>query len=231
MDDAQATNGVLSATSPSGQSQGANEQAALSGTGGQTSPSGQSAKDLENIQNLQRSLSLKDREAKQAQQTAQQLQQQMNALQQELRTMRYNSAPDDYARKELELADARAERDQALRYANQVTQTQQNDRDFEDAMKKIAPGFGLSDKELATAVRDAGATDWPAAIQVAADLQRNKAAQKQRDDDDKRERNQVDIGGGAPRTTQGQWEDDYDAAMRRGDTATIMRLHRTKGAT
>lgn len=209
---------------PNGQSERASDTQAQS-TAGQQTPDGQSAKETENIKNLQRLVTEKDNAAKQAQQMAQQTQAAYTQLQQRLQQLEDSMAPDDFARMEIQLKRAQAERDQYAAAYQQLTQGQREQQEKLSALQEIADEFGVSVKDLDNA------TDYKSAVKLALKAQQDKEKRKQETDDDKRERNRADLGGGAPSTAQTKWDDDYADAMRRKDTVAIMRLNRTKGKT
>jgi hypothetical protein len=197
------------------------------GASAEQTSSGQSAPD-ENIRKLQSTYDKKLVEQQRSFQQQQQAQsQQMNALQQELRNMKYAAAPDDYTRKEIEVEELRKQLDQYARYTQQLTKAQQDEQERVEAMQEIVddPDYSLvTAKELDDAVKAAGATNYKGALKIAAKLQREKESRKQETDNDKRERNQVDYGGGAPRTPTTQWDEDYAAARERKDTVAQIRL-------
>jgi hypothetical protein len=204
------------ATPSNGQAAQANGEG-LGASAEQTS-SGQSAPD-ENIRKLQSTYDKKLVEQQRSFQQQQQAQsQQMNALQNELRNMKYAAAPDDYTRKELEVEELRKERDQYAYAYQQMTAAQREEQERVSALRDIADEFDVSVKDLD------GATDYKSAVKLALKAQLDKEKRKTETDNDKRERNQVDYGGGAPRTPTGKWDEDYAAARDRKDSVEMMRL-------
>lgn len=227
MDDSLATQAVLEQPSQGGQVGRANEQA-QSGTVGQTStPSvGQSAQ--ENIQALQskldKQIAASQREAQQARQEAAAARQQAQQLQQRLQQMEDNSAPDDYARMELRVRRAEETAQQYAAAYQRTLDQQKQDADKQAVLTEIVSEYDLvSPKDLESA------NGTIEAMKLAARLQREREQNKQREAEERAERNAPDVGGGAPRTAETEWERQWNDAVQRRDSFAQTRLLRTRG--
>jgi hypothetical protein len=206
-----------------GQAQPASGEATQSAAVGQPSE-GQAAKDFENIQTLQR---IKDKEIKDLRssfaQQQQYAQQQIAAMQQRLAQMEDSAAPDDYTRLELKLKRAEETAQQYAQAYQQTLQERQAETARQNALREVADEFEVSVKDLEEA------TDYVSAVKLAVKAQQERSKRKQTEQDDKRERNMPDIGSGAPRTADSEWERKYNEARSRKDTVEQMRLLREKG--
>lgn len=221
-DDALATNATLERPSDNGQVERASEAQAQSGTGGSASTNGQPTQTDENIKNLQRKLSEKDLQAKQALAEAQQAKNLVQQLQQQLREMQKSSAPDDYSKLELELQWAKQEAAQYAQAYQQAMEAQRAEQARAAALREVAEEFGVSVKDLEEA------TDYMSAVKLAVKAQREREQRKQQEADDKRERNMPDVGSGAPRTTQSEWDAAWAEAQKNRDSVAMARLLRTR---
>lgn len=221
MSDSLASERTLERPSDNGQVERASEAQPQGSTGGSASSNGQPTQD--DIKNLQRKLSEKDIQAKQALQEAQRASALAQQLQQRLAQMEEANAPDDYARMELRVK--RAE-ETAAQYAAALQQTQQEkaaERAKYEALDRIAERYGVSRDDLLKA------EDYESAVELAIETRDKSKQKQQQQNDDKRERNTVDVGGGVPTTAKGKWEDDYAEAQRRGDSLEMVRLKRIRG--
>jgi hypothetical protein len=226
MDDALASSTTLERPSDNGQVERASEVQPQSGTDGRPS-TGQVAQEQDNIRKLQstydKKLAEKDRQYQAQMQQQNQIIQQM---QRELREQRKSMAPDDYTRLQIDLDEVIKERDAYAAAYQQTMKEREAEQARDRALREVADEFGVSVKDLEEA------TDYMSAVKLAVKAQRERETRKAEQDDDKRERNMPDIGGGAPRTTQSEWERDYAEAQRTKNTPAMMRLlrERPKGA-
>lgn len=222
MSDSQVSNTVLAPASDNGQPVRVNEQDL--GVTDSLPSTGQADKESENIRKLQstydRKLAEQDRAYKAQMQQQNQL---IQNLQRDMREARKNAAPDDYTRLQIDLEDVIKERDQYATAYQQAIQAQQAERERIEALRDIADEFGVTVDDLKEA------TDYKSAAKLAARKQLEREQRKQLNDDDKRERNAVDLGAGAPRTGSSRWEDEYREAQLRGDSPAMARLLRTRG--
>ena len=221
MSDSLATRDALVTPSDNGQAQQASEQAQGS-TGGSASQ-GQPTQD-ENIRKLQSTYDKKLAEQDKAYKAQMQQQNQMiQQMQQQMREAQKNAAPDDYSKLEVELQWLRQERDQfATAYQREVAEKQEQQARVA-ALREVADEFDVSVKDLEDA------TDYKSAVKLAIKAQQDKNKRKQAETNDKIERNTPDLGQGAPRTAQGEWERKYEEARQRKDSAEQARLLRTRG--
>lgn len=218
MSDSLANERTLAPTSDNGQS--AQVSAESQGSTSEPASKGQPAQD-ENIRKLQ---STYDRKLAESNRQLQQQQQVVAQLHQRLQQMEDTAAPDDFSRMELRVK--RAE-EAAQYYANQYNQTvqqQQEQSARDDAFNKIAERYGVTKEEIAKA----NPSNYEDAVDAAIAARERSKQRKNEQDDDKRNRNLPDVGGGAPITSMSKWEEQYDAAMKRKDTPAIMRLNRLK---
>jgi hypothetical protein len=219
MSDLLASERTLEQTSQGGQSERASEQP-QEATGGQTSDNGQAAQ--ENIRKLQ---STYDKQISGYKQQLAQSQQYIQQIQMQMRDAERNAAPDDYAKLEVDLRHERAEK---MAYAQQlqaIQAAQQNEQGLREAVLDIVEDFELlTADEVVEAAKRSGVDNYKAAYKLAAKLQREKEQRKQQRDDDKRERNMPDLGGGAPTTGSTKWDAEYADARQRRDSAAMMRL-------
>jgi hypothetical protein len=216
MSDSLASSSTLEATPQDGQSQRASEQP-QGETSGQPPQDGQVVK-VEDFKNLQRKLTEKDVESKRALTEAQQARAFAQQLQQRLQALEDNAAPDDYAR--LELRAKRAE--EAAQYYAKAHQdaiaAQQADLEKQKVLRELAEELEVSVDDL----KDA--TDWKSAAKLAAQAKLKAERKREQQDEDKRERNLPDLGSGAPRTTQSEWDRQWSEAQAKGDSAAMMSL-------
>jgi hypothetical protein len=226
VDDALASSTTLERPSDNGQVERASEVQPQSGTDGRPS-TGQVAQEQDNIRKLQstydKKLAEKDRQYQAQMQQQNQIIQQM---QRELREQRKSMAPDDYTRLQIDLDEVIKERDAYAAAYQQTMKEREAEQVKINALDRIAERYGVTRDDLL------GAEDYETAIELAIDLRDRRKQKQQAQDDDKRERNMPDIGGGAPRTTQSEWERDYAEARRTKNTPAMMRLlrERPKGA-
>jgi len=223
MSDSLASESTLERPSQGGQVERASDTKPQEPSGGQPSDNGKAAQVDENIKNLQRKLSEKDLDTKRALQEAQQARSFAQQLQQRLQQLEDSAAPDDYAR--LELRAKRAE-EAAQYYANahqQAIAAQQAEQEKQKILRELA-------EELEVDLDDIkDATDWKSAAKLAAQAKLKREQQRQRQDDDRRERNMPDLGGGAPTTANSKWEAEYEAALKARDSVAQARLLRQRG--
>jgi hypothetical protein len=217
MSDSLATRDTL-VTPSNGQAAQASDTQAESSAGQQTS-NGQSATD-ENIRKLQstydRKLAETNRQLQQANQVAQQ-------MQQRLQEMEDRNAPDDFSRLELQKqrAEARAAQLEAVLQQKYQAEAEANARD--NILTEIATRYGVSKSALEKA------DDRDHAVELALEARAAKNGKQQQLDDDKRERNMPDLGGGAPRTAGTQAEAEWDELVRTKDSTGQMRWLRLHG--
>jgi hypothetical protein len=217
MSDSLASSRTLEATPQDGQSQRASEAQPQGEPSVQPPQDGQVVK-VEDFKNLQRKLTEKDLQSKQALTEAQQAKAYAQQLQQRLQQLEDNAAPDDYSRLELQLRRAKEE---AAQYANayqQTLQERQAETARQEALREIADEFGVPIKDIEEA------TDYKSAVKLAVKAQLERDKRKAEQDDDKSRRNMPDIGSGAPRTASSEWERQYAEARERRDTPAMMRL-------
>lgn len=228
-DDAMVSNtATLERPSDNGQGERASNERIQGGTDGQHSANGQAAQgNDDNIRNLQstydKKLAAKDRELSDLRRQQQQAQQQFAQLQQRLNQMEESAAPDDYARMELRLKRAEEQAAQYAQAYQQSVQAQEAERARQNALREVAEEFGVTPKDLEEA------TDYMSAVKLAVKVSRDKETRKQQDDDDKRERNMPDLGSGAPRTTDSEWDRAYAEARQNRDSVAMARLLRERG--
>src|SRR5690606_30718871 len=98
--------------------------------------------------NLQRKLSQKDLEAKQALSEAQQAKNLVAQLQQQIRKLEESQAPDDYARLELRLKWAEEQAQYYAQAYQQALQAQQAEMEKMNALQEIAEEFGVTVDDL-----------------------------------------------------------------------------------
>lgn len=196
-----------------------------SNAGEQPSEGQVAKKDFQALQSrLDAQIAAQKQEAQAARQEAQAARQQAQMLQQRLQQMEDSAAPDDYTRMELRLKRAEETAQQYASAYQQTVAAQQEEATKRTILLEIVEDFDLVKvDDLLTA------SSTIAAVKLATKLQKERENSKQRDNDDKRERNLPDIGGGAPYGSNAKWEEQYAEAMRRKDTTAIMRLNRLKG--
>jgi hypothetical protein len=221
MSDSLASERTLERPSDNGQVERASEAQPQSDTGGQTSDNGKSAQD-ENIRKLQ---STYDKKLTQLQREMQQRDQYINSLTQQMRDAQRNAAPDDYSKLEVELQWERQEKQALAQRLAGYEQERQAQAEKQNALREIAEEFGVPVKALEEA------DDYKSAVKLALRAQAEAEQRKQRQDDDKRERNMPDLGGGKPRTMDSAWDEAYEAARQRRDSVEMARLLRTRGKT
>lgn len=225
MSDSQVTANVLQQPSQNGQAGGANDSTDLGASGGQPS-NGQAAQEKNHVAEIQR---IKDKEIRDLklgfQQQQQYANQQIQEMRQRLAHMEESAAPDDFARLELRLRRAEEERNQYATAYQQTLQQRQEQEAQASALSKIAERYGVSADDLKAAKPET----YEDAVDAAIELRDRKRQNKQTQDDDKRERNMPDTGGGAPRTASTQWENDYADARERKDSVAMMRLLNERG--
>lgn len=224
MSDSLATRDALVAPS-NGQAQQASG-AAQSNAGEQTSQSGQPVQD-ENFRRLQSSLDRQiadsKREAAAARQEAQQAQQYSQQLAQRLQQMEDVAAPDDFSRMELRVKRAEETAQQYYAAYQQMTEQQRRTADKQAALQEVVADFNLvTTKDL----EDANGT--LEAVKLAIRLQREREQAKQINDNDKRDRNSPDVGGGSPITSISQWEDEWKTAKEAKNSQRQVELLRTQ---
>jgi hypothetical protein len=212
---------TLEATPQDGQSIRASDGQPQGQPDGQ--PSQEQVVKVEDFKNLQRKLSEKDLQSKQALAEAQQARTFAQQLQQRLQQLEDNAAPDDYTRLELKLKRAEETAQQYAQAYQQTLQERQAETARQNALREVADEFEVSVKDLEEA------TDYVSAVKLAVKAQQERSKRKQTEQDDKRERNMPDIGSGAPRTADSEWERKYNEARSRKDTVEQMRLLREKG--
>jgi hypothetical protein len=218
MADPVATQDALAVTEQS-QSQPASNSQAQGQSDGRPSSEYVAKKDL---QNLQSSL------GKQISSLQQQLQQRDQYIQQVTNQMRQaerNSAPDDFAKLEIDLRHEREEKQALYAQLQQLSAEQQAANARNEALQRLADRYGVEREEI----ERAKPSDYDEAVEVAITLRDKRKAKAQEQDDDKRNRNLPDVGGGAPRTSSGKWEEEYEAARKRGDSVAMVRLKRLRG--
>lgn len=216
MSDALATTTALTTPSDNGQAQTASGEA-QGESGGRPSENGQAAKEQENIRALQSRL---DSQIGGLRREVQQRDQMVQQLTAQLRDMQKQSAPDDYTRLEMELNWERQEKAALQQRVQQAEQERQANREKQDALERIAKKYGVSARDLDSA------TGYEEAIDLAMELRDKQRNRQQEEQDDRRERNRPDLGGGKTSTAQTRLEQEYDEAMKRKDSAAIMRLNR-----
>jgi hypothetical protein len=217
MSDPLASSSTLEATPQDGQSQQASDVQPQGTSDGQPPQDGQVVK-VEDFKNLQRKLTEKDLDSKRALAEAQQARAYAQQLEQRFRQLEDNAAPDDYTR--LELRAKRAE-ETAQQYAQRLAayeQAQQAERAKFEALDRIAERYSVTREDLLKA------TDYESAVELAIETRDKRKQRKQQQDDDKSRRNMPDIGSGAPRTADSEWERKYAEARERRDTTEQMRL-------
>jgi hypothetical protein len=218
MSDTLASGSTLEATSQDGQSQRASDQQPQSEPSGQPSDKGQVAQD-DNIRRLQ---STYDKKLTQLSRDMQQRDQYIQQLTQQMREAQKNAAPDDYSKLEVELQWERQEKAQYAQRLAAYEQEQQAQRAKLEALGRIAERYGVTTDDLTKA------EDYESAVELAIEARDKRKAKQQRDQDDKSARNMPDIGSGAPRTAEGEWERQYNDARQRKDTPAMVRLLRDR---
>jgi hypothetical protein len=215
MSDSQVSENVLERPSQGGQVERANGQQDLGTTDGQPS-SGQA--DNENIRKLQSTYDKKLSEERKNFQTQQQYaNQQIAQMQQRLAQMEDEAAPDDFTRLQKQLQRVEAEKQQYAVAYQQATRAQQIEQEKLEALQELADDFGLSVDDLKSA------NDYKQAAKLAAKLQLEREKAKQTDDDDRRTRNRVDLGNGAPRTPTSKEDAEWEELVRTRNTTGQMR--------
>lgn len=224
-DESQVSTDVLAPTSE-GQLGRANEPEDLGKSGGQPSDNGKVAQgsEQENVRKLQATYDKKLVEQQRAHQAQMnQAYGQINGMRQQLNQMQEAQAPDDFARLELKLQRALEEKQAAENAYYQVTQQQQADQARAIALKEVADEFEVPVKALEAA------TDYKSAVKLAIKAQQDAERNQQQHEEDRREANRPDVGGGRTSTPSTRWEQQYETAMKNRDSVEMTRLLRTQG--
>lgn len=212
MSDALTTEPVLDAASTNGQPQPANGEAQA-----ETPKQKVNLHELPEFRELQ---SKRDKREAELQRTIEAERQERLRLQRQFEEFQDRAAPDDYTRLELQL---RRSQEKLAAYEQQMraVQSEREAADARDkALREIADEFGVPRAELDDA------TDYKHATKLAVAYLTGQKQRKAQEDEERREANRPDIGGGKTSTPSSRFDREYEDAMRRKDSVAIMRLNR-----
>lgn len=218
--DTVANESVLERPSQDGQVERANAEQSQGESDSRPSQSGQADKATENIRKLQ---STYDRKLGEMQAQMQQRDLYIQQLTQQMREAQKAQAPDDFSKLELELQWERQEKAALYQQLTSLTQAQQAEHARINALTEVANRYGVEVKDLEKA------DDYTSAVELAVKAALRREQGKQQHDEERREANRPDIGGGRTSTPSSRWEQEYEDAQKRKDSAAMQRLLRLQG--
>lgn len=131
---------------------------------------------------------------------------------------------DDYGKMQLAATRAAREAEAAKRELAQYQAREQEQTAKAQALSKIADKYGVPLADLMVA------RDYEHAMDLAIEARDRLRDEKRQTQDQRREANRPDLGGGAPSTPSTRWDQDYDDAVQKGDSVRMMRLLREQSA-